>query len=250
MLASVFPALLLQSDRLALSVRSNGYLFARDLDDAAVILEEMSMPQHNAAEIEWELPVTSQQRSSYVRTTHSIPARPSAAIRQQQLATARAHNGLVNPNYEIHGLGEWRWLDEQYDTHIARTRFAITEPHQTVQLRIDHTIAVGEGVNAEPFAVFYPDLEYVNPEVRPAEAGRFYFLTPEAQQLAQLNFGQIRLGRHHHKSLIGSSSLRLLKSSAQPQRRSTESMCLQQQFASWLLESAWALDIPLLRPTS
>lgn len=116
--------------------------------------------------------------------------RPSAATRQLQIQAARDEGGLVNPDYEIHGIGEWRWLDGLYDSRVASERFqGLTEPERTVRLRQNGHIPTGTGLDAEPFAVFYPDRSYVNPAMRPPMPGRFHFLTPDADDHARLNFG-------------------------------------------------------------
>ena len=116
-------------------------------------------------------------------------ARSGAAVRQAQIDAARAAGDLTNPESDVQGSGEWRWLDP-YDRHLAFTRYGgLTQPRDTVQLRVDGTIPPSAGVNAEPFVVFVPTARYVDPAVRPSVSGRFEFLTLEADEHARLNFG-------------------------------------------------------------
>lgn len=130
---------------------------------------------------------------------NTAPVRPSAAVRQVQVDNARERGGIVNPDFAMHGPGEWRWLDA-YDRHVAFTRFGgLTLPEGTLELRQNGTIPPEQGLNAEPFVVFFPDRTWVNPATRPAVPGRFEFLTPEADEHAQINFGgqdEYDLGGH------------------------------------------------------
>lgn len=119
----------------------------------------------------------------------SFPPRPSGAVRQARIARARRLGGRVNPTYDVQGHGEWRWLDATYDRHIAFNRHQITTPRDTVEFRRIGAIAIGEGPNADPMVVFYPDQQYLDPLVQPDGPGHFAFLTPEDENWAQLQLG-------------------------------------------------------------
>lgn len=104
--------------------------------------------------------------------------------RARLIQQIRSLGGYVNLPSVPRGLGKWEWLQDGVDNNDAEAQGYLTQA--------EVSIARGGGLlllaeDSMPVTIWWPDVEYFNPDRQPEGPGRWMFFTSEGEELAAIN---------------------------------------------------------------
>lgn len=184
-LARRFPATNVALADLRIFVLPSGHIQVRHRSKPQAS-ERLAAP----GEVQWRHRKPTDQLASYEVTLPNGPqhklggvlARSASVTELEQFA--RERGGLVNPDQQPRGVGEWEWLEDGVDDYRAAA-LGFNTPEEVHAARQNGLLAQGMGPNAGPLVVFYPNHDFWNPEEQPEGDGHFEYLTTEGDGSAR-----------------------------------------------------------------
>lgn len=166
-LTRAFPAITVEDVQSSVVVLPSGHIQLRSTGAE-------NMPTVSELDVEWIESETVQQGS--YRVDPNIHPRTDVRNEESEAQRAFDRGALVNPSSTILGIGRLAWLNPREDEPLARS-MGYNNPSEVTQARQQGALGIGLGDLAGPQVVFWPDRQYLNPEVQPAEEGAWRFLT-------------------------------------------------------------------------